>query len=137
MNREDERKPIVHDPSGRAPLPPRRSEVAAPPEPPVHRDAAVKADAGEPASDVLLGGDAAGFKREWDEIQTGFVDEPQKSVERADGLVARATQTLAEAFTRERERLEEQWRRGTGVSTEDLRLALRRYRSFFDRLLSI
>jgi hypothetical protein len=65
------------------------------------------------------------------------VDEPRQAVERADGLVARVTKRLAEGFAGERGRLEEQWTRGGDVSTEDLRLALRRYRSFFDRLLSI
>ncbi len=96
-----------------------------------------RAAAPAPPPENLLGGDAAGFRREWEEIQAGFVDEPRRAVERADGLVARATQRLAEVFTGEREKLEEQWRRGDSVSTEELRVALRRYRAFFDRLLSI
>jgi hypothetical protein len=73
----------------------------------------------------------------WDDIQTGFVDEPRAAVERADGLVAHAMQQLAEAFSRERANLEHQWDRGDNVSTEDLRVAFQRYRSFFRRLLSI
>jgi hypothetical protein len=73
----------------------------------------------------------------WHSIQAGFVDEPRKAVEDADGLVASAMKRLAEIFASERDRLESQWDRGDDVSTEDLRIALRRYRSFFDRLLSM
>ena len=73
----------------------------------------------------------------WHSIQAGFVDEPRRAVEDADGLVAAAMKRLAEIFASERDRLESQWDRGDDVSTEDLRVALRRYRSFFDRLLSM
>lgn len=73
----------------------------------------------------------------WDAIQVGFVDEPRQAVERADSLVAGAMKRLAEMFAEERARLEGQWDRGDSVSTEELRLALRRYRAFFGRLLSI
>src|ERR1700741_1094293 len=59
----------------------------------------------------------------WDDIQTGFVDEPRSAVERADGLVAHAMQQLAEAFARERANLEHQWESGDNISTEDLRVA--------------
>ncbi|MGC1904263.1 MAG: hypothetical protein WA715_10630 [Candidatus Acidiferrum sp.] len=77
------------------------------------------------------------FRDRWDGIQVGFVDEPRRAVEQADGLVAAAMQRLAEQFSEERSRLEQQWIHGGDVSTEDLRLALRRYRSFFGRLLSV
>jgi len=73
----------------------------------------------------------------WKEVQTGFVDEPRKAVEQADGLVASAMKRLAGVFAEERSKLEKQWVRGDSVSTEDLRVALQRYRTFFDRLLSI
>ena len=77
------------------------------------------------------------FRDRWDGIQVRFVDEPRRSVEQADELVAAAMQRLAEQFSEERSRLEHQWIHGGNVSTEDLRLALRRYRSFFERLLSV
>lgn len=77
------------------------------------------------------------LRTRWKEIQTGFVDEPRKAVEQADGLVASAMKRLAEVFAQERSGLEQQWDRGDNVSTEDLRVALQRYRSFFDRLLSV
>ena len=80
-------------------------------------------------------GQADGFQSEWESIQTGFVDEPRRAVERADALVADLMRRLATSFAQERNRLEAQWDRGDDVSTEDLRLSLRRYRSFFTRLL--
>jgi hypothetical protein len=73
----------------------------------------------------------------WDDIQTGFVDEPRSAVEHADSLVASTMQQLAEAFAKERSKLEQQWDRGDNISTEDLRMAFQRYRSFFRRLLSM
>ena len=78
----------------------------------------------------------AEFQGRWETIQTGFVDEPRQTVEQADELVANVMQRLAEGFAAERERLEQQWGRGEDVSTEDLRIALQRYRGFFQRLLS-
>jgi hypothetical protein len=73
---------------------------------------------------------------QWNDIQTGFVDEPRSAVQRADSLVASTMQKLADAFARERSKLEQQWDQGDSVSTEDLRVAFQRYRSFFLRLLS-
>lgn len=77
------------------------------------------------------------FRSQWSKVQTGFVDEPRRTVEDADKLVASVMQRLAEGFANERSALEKQWESGDNVSTEDLRLALQRYRSFFDRLLKL
>jgi len=79
----------------------------------------------------------ADFRSQWSKVQTGFVDEPRRTVEEADKLVASVMQRLAEGFANERSGLEKQWDRGDDVSTEDLRVALQRYRSFFDRLLKL
>ena len=76
------------------------------------------------------------FRARWDKAQIGFVDEPRAAVEQADSLVATIVKRIAEQFAAERAELEHQWDRGDNVSTEDLRQALRRYRSFFDRLLA-
>ena len=76
------------------------------------------------------------FRSRWAEIQTGFVDDPRKAVEQADELVASVMNRLTEAFANERSNLEREWAEGEEASTEDLRMAFRRYRSFFDRLLS-
>jgi hypothetical protein len=73
----------------------------------------------------------------WADIQAGFVDEPRRAVEQADSLVAEVMQQLAQAFSEARSGLESQWDRGDDINTEDLRQALRRYRSFFDRLLAM
>src|SRR5437667_9484982 len=81
--------------------------------------------------------EADDFRTRWTDIQTGFVDEPRRSVEQADALVAEVIKRLANSFAEERSKLEGQWGRGDDVSTEDLRIALRRYRSFFDRLLNV
>jgi hypothetical protein len=86
----------------------------------------------------LFGDDElTGYRTRWSAIQTGFVDEPRKAVEEADTLVAELMKRLAEGFAHERTQLEGQWERSDQVSTEDLRIAMRRYRSFFERLLSI
>jgi hypothetical protein len=86
----------------------------------------------------LLSGDLVQELRgRWDDIQTGFVDEPRSAVQQADELVARAMKHIAESFANERRNLEQQWDRGDEVNTEDLRQALRKYRTFFQRLLSI
>jgi hypothetical protein len=77
------------------------------------------------------------FRSRWTSVQTGFVDEPRQAVEQADELVAQVMQHLAQSFSEQRASLEQHWEKSEQVSTEDLRLALKRYRSFFDRLLSI
>ncbi len=96
-----------------------------------------QATKGNNATPLFETGEADSMRARWMSIQTEFVDEPQRSVEQADELVASAMKRLAEIFANERETLEQNWDRGGDVSTEDLRIALQRYRSFFDRLLSV
>src|SRR5437764_5536121 len=81
--------------------------------------------------------EARDFRKRWEQVQTEFVDEPRGSVEKADQLVASTIKRLAEVFANEKTRLEEEWAKGDNVSTEDLRQALRKYRSFFDRFLPV
>lgn len=81
--------------------------------------------------------EATNFRNRWTEIQAAFVDEPRHAVEQGDALVADVIKRLATSFADERSKLEGQWGRGDNVSTEDLRVALQRYRAFFDRLLSV
>jgi hypothetical protein len=96
------------------------------------------ADVGTQHDTPLLAGDVVNeLRTRWTDIQAGFVDEPRHAVEQADALVAEAIKRLAETFANERNQLEGQWDRGGDVSTEDLRQALQRYRSFFSRLLSV
>lgn len=86
---------------------------------------------------LFPGNETEDFRSRWHEIQGNFVDEPRHSVEQADQLVASVIKRLAEVFANERNKMEHEWSQGQDVSTEDLRQALRRYRSFFDRLLSV
>jgi hypothetical protein len=99
--------------------------------------AAHQASPDTPSTPLFPNNELENLRTRWKEIQTTFVDEPRKAVESADGLVASAMKRLAEIFADERSKLEKQWDRGDNVSTEDLRVAFQRYRTFFDRLLSI
>ncbi len=81
--------------------------------------------------------EAQGLRGRWEECQRSFVDEPRESVKAADELVAELMQNLARQFADARAGLEQQWARGDDVSTEDLRIALQRYREFFNRLLAV
>src|SRR5262245_60301810 len=86
---------------------------------------------------LMLREEEDAFRSRWMNIQTGFVDEPRRAVKEADALVAETMGRLSEMFTGERSKLEGQWSREESVSTENLRLVLQRYRSFFDRLLGM
>lgn len=99
--------------------------------------AATSVASDERATPLFSPEEAKEFRARWDTIQGGFVDEPRGAVEQADSLVAGAMKQMAEIFADERAKLEGQWDRKESVSTEDLRLALRRYRSFFGRVLSV
>ena len=88
--------------------------------------------------DALFTPDAAGeFRTQWTTIQSRFVDDPRQAVREGDELVAEVMKSLAESFANERNRVEAQLRDGGDASTELLRVALRRYRSFFERLLTL
>jgi len=86
---------------------------------------------------LFTGEEGRGFHTRWDAIQTGFVDKPKAAVEQADALVEEVMKRLTDVFADERKALEQQWARGGEVTTEDLRVALKRYRSFFERLLAM
>ena len=88
------------------------------------------------ATPLFSESDIGDLRGRWSNVQAGFVDEPRKAVQEADNLVASVMKRLAEGFAKERSTLERQWDSGDNVSTEDLRVALQRYRSFFDRLLN-
>jgi hypothetical protein len=120
------------------------SDIARPNDPvdePTAREREQTGEQAETAADTttqpLLSEDAAGkYQGRWQRIQTGFVDEPRNAVREADALVAELMQELAAGFSQARDALEAQWDSGDDVSTEELRVALTRYRSFFERLLS-
>ena len=87
--------------------------------------------------EMLFAGDLSGLRSRWDDIQAAFVDDPSGCVQQADGLVEEVIEQLTSRFADARSRLEAQWARGEQASTEDLRLALTRYREFFQRLLAV
>ena len=95
------------------------------------------ASASEPRDLPLLDeAQSDGFLQRWTEVQARFVDDPQGAVRDGDSLVAELMQALAASFSAHKESLEQQWRSGGEPGTEELRLALQQYRSFFQRLLS-
>jgi len=85
---------------------------------------------------LLDAAEEQGFRQRWSDAQARFVDDPQQAVQTADALVAELMQSLARGFSEHKGRLESHWQSGGTPDTEDLRQALQRYRSFFDRLLS-
>ncbi|MCJ1676436.1 hypothetical protein MTF65_03535 [Streptomyces sp. APSN-46.1] len=89
----------------------------------------------EEAEALLPEQEAEEYRKTWGEIQARFVDDPRGAVRDADRLVAEVMQTLAGTFSEHKRELESQWQEGEQVATEDLRLALQRYRSFFGQLL--
>jgi hypothetical protein len=98
--------------------------------------AAPRSDSGdEPMPQLFADQDVDRFRQDWQAIQIAFVDDPKRAVSEADELVAAVIQSLAATFASHKSDLESQWRQGE-AATEDLRVALRRYRSFFNQLLS-
>jgi len=126
----------------RGPVPvPERADRIAPDMPAVQvpstaRESGAAAEAATTAGALFPNDELHNYRTRWDQVQTSFVDEPRRAVEQADGLVANVIQRIAEQFSNERTKLEERWSKGENVNTEELRQALRQYRSFFDRLLS-
>jgi hypothetical protein len=104
--------------------------------PPVPSATPAAADNANAPAQLFPDDELHNFRARWDQVQTSFVDEPRKAVEQADNLVASVVKRIAEQFAAERQKLEGRWDKGDDVNTEDLRQALRSYRSFFDRLLS-
>jgi hypothetical protein len=107
-------------------------EVPAPPASDEHRPSG-----DDPSTPLFTDDQVARFRGEWQDLQAEFVDSPQQAVQQADALVAQVMQTLAATFAEHKRTLEGQWTRGEEVQTEDLRLALRQYRSFFQQLLAV
>jgi len=82
--------------------------------------------------------EAEQFRSDWLNIQSRFVDDPRDAVKEADELVAAVIKSITRSFADRRISLENQWNsEENNISTEDLRVAIKRYRSFFNRLLSL
>jgi hypothetical protein len=122
-------------PAEQAAADPRERDAAGMPTGSATLDSAASAEESD-AVQLLDPGDRDAMTSRWRDIQADFVDHPQQAMKDADTLVAGLMQQLAQTFAQERAQLEAQWSRGDEVSTEDLRVSLQRYRSFFERLLS-
>ena len=125
------------DPAGFAKLPPVKQELKRDLHEPGldNHNAAVSTEDRELAP-LFLPDVAKEFRSRWDGVQRGFVDDPREAVRQGDELVAQVMESLTETFSRERAKLDGQLDKADQASTETLRIALRRYRSFFERLLS-
>lgn len=75
------------------------------------------------------------FREQWRELQSGFVDEPKSAVREADSLVSQMMDTFTAQLTERRRALTGAW--DGDVDTEELRVALRRYRVLFDQMLAV
>jgi len=100
----------------------------------ITHEAPIGTNAG-PSAALLRREESEHFRTRWNEIQSKFVDEPRSAVQQADALVSEVVEQMTQMFANERSSLESQWNQGDDVSTEDLRMALQRYRSFFNRLV--
>jgi hypothetical protein len=87
------------------------------------------------AAPLIPSEEADRVREQWGQVQGEFVDQPRAAVEQADRLVADLMQRLAAQFSETRSDLERRWDGQEDVSTEDLRVAMTQYRSFFERLL--
>lgn len=86
-------------------------------------------------AEPLLGQDVEQLRERWQAIQAAFVDEPQDAVQQADALVTDVIKRLTKTFQETKDSLETQLGETDDVSTEELRVGLQRYRTFFERLL--
>src|ERR1700759_3371878 len=126
--------------SGQDPRPVSAMEDAPQPLPPaVDTSRVTRTTATAPAELPPLFGPEAltDLRKRWDSVQRGFVDDPKEAVHAADAMVVEITKGLAARFAEQRTSLEGKFQRSEGPSTENLRLALQQYRSFFERLLSL
>jgi hypothetical protein len=135
MSREDERQLSTADLAGAGDR--QREQEPAPDALSTPRQGPEMQREGEPLAALFLGPVAEDFRRRWDAVQIGFVDDPRQAVRSADELVAQVMKTLAETFAEQRAGIEAGVDRGEQADTENLRVALQRYRSFFQRLLSL
>ena len=136
MSREDERHLSTADLAGAGDR--QREQDPAPEAMAAQRSRPEMERQDEPLAALFLGPVAEDFRRRWDAVQIGFVDDPRQAVREADELVRQMLKNLAQTFSDERAGLDAQGDGAAdGASTEKLRLALRRYRSFMQRLLSL
>jgi hypothetical protein len=130
-------QPVAAEPSAAEPDQPAAAERSAPTESEGMEGETSVAESEPSTAKSMFPDDLSGLRSRWDDVQAAFVDSPKECVEKADALVAEVVEQVTRGFSEVRSRLEAQWARGEEASTEDLRLSLKRYREFFQRLLSV
>jgi hypothetical protein len=88
------------------------------------------------SASLFNGEETEEFRTRWHQIQGKFVDEPRIAVEQADALVSEIVEKITGMFAEQQDLLEEQWKQGKEVSTEEMRKTLQNYRSFFNILMA-
>ncbi len=115
--------------------------VGSQPQRSTEQDTATMASAGSSTghadAPVLPQAVTADLRDRWHTLQTRFVDDPEGTVEQADDLVAETIDRITAVFEEQRRDLEGHWRQGEEVSTEQLREAVQRYRTFFESMLTV
>jgi hypothetical protein len=151
---EDEEEPAV----GVAPVPaegtPAEADAEAPeaqaPQVEPGEAEAETVEGTEPAKEELSPGDVPvetvaafweseavdGYRDRWQQIQLRFIDDPRQAAEQAHTLVGDVLDSFTEAVQRQREDLS-RWRSAQLDDTEELRMTVRRYRDYLDRLLGL
>ena len=105
---------------------------------PATREPVRQGSQSEPLAALFPPQAADDFRQRWDTIQIGFVDDPRAAVHNADELVAQVLKSLAGSFAEQRSEIESRVGQDDGIgNTEEMRVALQRYRSFFQRLLTL
>ncbi|GIJ80792.1 hypothetical protein SAMN05443287_10388 [Micromonospora phaseoli] len=77
---------------------------------------------------------AQGFRDRWRDVQLRFVDDPKAAVGEAQSLVDEAMEALSAALAEHKNKLGG-WQEAASADTEQLRVAVREYRDFLDRVL--
>ena len=136
MNGEPEKMGTA-EPTASANSPPPLAHEADRPVMTVNTDGVIKTTSEYTLAPLFTEHAMTDFRSRWDVIQRGFVDDPQEAVRAGDDLVAQVIKSLSDSFSEQRAELEGQMNQTEKSSTENRRLAFQRYRSFFERLLSI
>jgi hypothetical protein len=83
---------------------------------------------------IFDGSEAGEFQQNWQQIQSGFVEDPASAVRRAEDLTDKILTSLTRALEDRRQILDNSARNG---DTEQLRLVLRQYREVLESVTSL
>ena len=91
------------------------------------------------STDAMLFADSelSGLRSRWIEVQSAFVDDPATACRRPTAWSPMSSTSSRRGSPAPARTSRSSGARGEEVSTEDLRIALKRYREFFERLLAV